>query len=162
MRDRAGRGRVSRLASTLGCALAFTIALGICPVAQAQSPNQPGSGSGTTGISSSQHGFGRPSMGTLSPDDDNYDPSMAERRMRAMNTERQKQMVSDAAKLLKLAQELNSEVAAANTGAFTPDQLRKIGEIEKLARSVRERMTSTAGETPSVLPPSGLTYPVHQ
>ncbi len=60
--------------------------------------------------------------------------------MPALNVERQKQMVSDANKLLKLARELNDEVATANTGTFTPDQLHKIAEIEKLARSVRERM----------------------
>jgi hypothetical protein len=99
-------------------------------------------------------------MGSLSPDDD-FDPSMAERRMRALNTERQKQMVSDAAKLLKLAQELNSEVASANSAAFTPDQLRKIAEIEKLAHSVRERMTSAVGESQTLMPPPNLTYPIH-
>ena len=39
--------------------------------------------------------------------------------MRALNTERQKQMVSDTDKLLKLARELNDEVAKANTGTLT-------------------------------------------
>jgi hypothetical protein len=151
-----------RLVCGLGSALALAVVLGCCGAAQAQSPTQPGSGSGTTGMSGTTHGgFGRPAMVPLSPDDDNYDPMMAERRLRALNIERQKQMVSDAAKLLKLAQELNSEVASANMGAFTPDQLRKIGEIEKLARSVRERMSAAVGETPSVLPPPNLVYPVH-
>ena len=45
-------------------------------------------------------------------DGDDYDPVMMERRMRALNIERQKQMVADANKLLKLARELNDEVAA--------------------------------------------------
>jgi hypothetical protein len=160
VRDRVIRAAVSRLACALRCGLVLAGILCVCSIAPAQSPNQSGSGNGTTGISASQHGFGRPGMGSLSPDDENYDPMMAERRMRALNAERQKQMVSDAARLLKLAQELNSEIASANTGAFTPDQLRKIGEIERLARNVREKMTSAAGETPSVLPPPGPTYPV--
>ena len=77
--------------------------------------------------------------------------------MRALNVERQKQMVADTNKLLKLAKELNDEVAAANTGSFTPDQLRKIGEIEKLAHSVRERMAAgSAMPDPSCRSPDGL------
>jgi hypothetical protein len=36
-----------------------------------------------------------------------FDPTMMERRIRALNNERQKDMVSDTDKLLKLAQELN-------------------------------------------------------
>jgi hypothetical protein len=70
---------------------------------------------------------------------DEYAPMMTERRIRALNIERQKQMVSDATKLLKLAKELNDELANTGTGTFSAEQLRKIGEIEKLARSVRER-----------------------
>jgi hypothetical protein len=155
-----------RLVCVLGVALAFFVVLGFSSATQAQMPTQPGSGNGSTGMSGSQgsgmgHGLGRSTLGTLGPDDDNFDPTMAERRMRALNIERQKQMVSDAAKLLKLAQELNSEVAASNSGAFTPDQLRRVGEIEKLARSVRERMSAAVGETPTVLPPPTLVYPVH-
>jgi hypothetical protein len=143
--------------------LPLAIALAACCAAQAQNSSQQGAGNGSSGMpgSATRSGFGRPNMGTLPGDDDNYDPVMAERRLRALNIERQKQMVSDATKLLKLAQELNSEVASANAGGFTPDQLRKIGEIEKLARSVRERMSSAVGETPAVLPPPTLTYPIH-
>jgi hypothetical protein len=84
---------------------------------------------------------------------DDTDPVMAERRMRALNVQRQKQIVSDADKLLKLARELNEELAAQNTGTFTPDELHKIAEIEKLARNVRQRMTDGASEPQSTLPP---------
>ncbi len=66
---------------------------------------------------------------------------MAERRIRALNIQRQKQMVADTDKLLKLAKELNEEVAKANTGTLTQDELHKIADIEKLARNVRQRMT---------------------
>jgi hypothetical protein len=78
---------------------------------------------------------------------------MAERRIRALNNERQKQMVSDTDKLLKLARELNEEVARANTGALTMDELHKIADIEKLARSVRQRMTESVGEPQTNMPP---------
>jgi hypothetical protein len=92
---------------------------------------------------------------------DNYDQIMMERRVRALNIERQKQMVAEANKLLKLAQELNDEVAASNTGTLTPEQLHKIAEIEKLARSVKERMASgVTPPQPAPNPPNLLVYPL--
>jgi len=75
-----------------------------------------------------------------------YDPTMIERRIRGLNNERQKEMVSDTNKLLKLAQELNDEVAAKNAGTLTYDQLHKMALIEKLARSVKEKMADGVGD----------------
>ncbi|MGA3100734.1 MAG: hypothetical protein ABSD61_02625 [Terracidiphilus sp.] len=75
-----------------------------------------------------------------------FDPTMMERRIRALNNERQKDMVSDTDKLLKLAQELNDEIAAKNAGTLTFDQLHKIAEIEKLAHSVKEKMADAVGQ----------------
>lgn len=69
-----------------------------------------------------------------------YDPIMMERRMNALNVARQKEMISDADKLLKLARELNDEIAAKGAASLTDDQLRRIAEIEKLAHSVKEKM----------------------
>ena len=68
-------------------------------------------------------------------------------------------MVADAGKLLKLAQELNDEVAASNTGSLTPEQLRKIAEIEKLARSVKERMTAGNVQSQPALTAPSFAYP---
>lgn len=93
-------------------------------------------------------------------DNEDVDPVMMERRMRALNIERQKQMVSDTNKLLKLAKELNDEIGTSNVGTFTPDQLRKIAEIEKLARNVKDRMTAGMSQPPSnMAPPPSLIYP---
>ena len=78
----------------------------------------------------------------------NDDPGFAERRLRALNADRQKHMVSEAARLLKLANELNAEVSGANPDSLTPAQLRKVGEIEKLAHSVKERMINSVGDAP--------------
>jgi hypothetical protein len=89
---------------------------------------------------------------------DNYDPTMMERRLNALNRERQKEMISDTNKLLKLAMELNDEIAANNTGTLTWDQLHKMAEIEKLARNVKEKMADGVGqmgpvpETPIAMP----------
>ncbi|MGH9607543.1 MAG: hypothetical protein ACRD3N_17775 [Terracidiphilus sp.] len=70
------------------------------------------------------------------------DSVFQERRMRAMNAERQKEMVSDTAKLLKLTAALNAEVNRDKSDSFTPEQLRQLAKIEKLARSVREKMAN--------------------
>jgi hypothetical protein len=75
-----------------------------------------------------------------SPFYDQYPPGEAEKRLRTINAERQKSMVSDTEKLLKLATELNSEIAQSNPGALTPAQLRKVAEIEKLAHNVKDKM----------------------
>ena len=90
---------------------------------------------------------------------DNYDPTMMERRLNALNRERQKEMISDTNKLLRLAMELNDEIAANNTGTLTWDQLHKMAEIEKLARNVKEKMADGVGQmgpnpdTPIAMPP---------
>jgi hypothetical protein len=84
---------------------------------------------------------------------------MAERRLNALNIERQKEMVSDTNKLLSLARELNEEVAANGSAPMTLNQLRKIAQIEKLARSVKEKMADGVGrpvmpmEMPLAMPP---------
>jgi hypothetical protein len=70
-----------------------------------------------------------------------FDAVMAERRLKMMNNERHKSLVSDSDKLFKLATELNNEIAGSNTGSLTPEQLHKVAEIEKLAHNVRDKMT---------------------
>jgi hypothetical protein len=66
-----------------------------------------------------------------------------EKRLRALNADRQKSMVSDTNKLLKLANELNAEVSTANSQSLTPAQLHKLGQIEKLAHNVKEKMSTS-------------------
>ncbi len=71
-----------------------------------------------------------------------------------LNTERQKELVSDTARLLKLAQELNQEVSSSESATMSPDQVRKVSEIGKLARSVRQKMTFGLGGDPLVPEPA--------
>jgi len=82
------------------------------------------------------------------------DPAVLARRMRVLNMERQKSMVSDTERLLKLAQELNGEIDKSNPEALTPVQLRKIGEIEKLARNVKQKMSISFAGGPSLEEPT--------
>lgn len=81
----------------------------------------------------------------------NGDPAMEEKRLNALNTERQKAMVADANKLVKLAAELNAEINGKNLGQLTPGQLRKVAEIEKLAHNIREKMSTSVKPAPSMM-----------
>jgi hypothetical protein len=63
------------------------------------------------------------------------------KRMRMLNMERQKSIISDADKLLRLTRELNDEISRVNPDSLTADQLHKIAEIEKLAHNVKEKMS---------------------
>lgn len=141
-----GSGQVRRALSA-GLGLALLVTLACAPAGR------------------SQGNFPRPimsrpdSMPTDPAAAGNYDPLMMA-RMNALNIQRQKAIVSDANKLLKLAKELNEEIAAKNAGAFTDDQLHKIAEIEKLARSVREKMAEGV-EQPSAVGPAPIGYIPH-
>jgi hypothetical protein len=73
-------------------------------------------------------------------------PLRDEKLQQAFNADRQKAMVSDTNKLLRLVNELNAEIASKDADSLSPGQLRKVAEIEKLARSVKEKM-SAAGKT---------------
>jgi hypothetical protein len=145
-----------RLSTGMGSAFLLVLACGLVCGSAGRSQSQGGSNGGQG------QGMGdmRPhhEVSTLSPDD--VDPAMAERRIRALNNERQKQIVSDTDKLLKLARELNEEVAKANTGSLNMDELHKIADIEKLARNVRQRMTETVGEPQSTMP-QPMVFPTH-
>jgi hypothetical protein len=66
-----------------------------------------------------------------------------ERQLRLLNADRQKELVADTNKLLKVARELDSEMTAADADIPTPAQLRKAAEIEKLAHSVKQKMVTS-------------------
>jgi hypothetical protein len=82
------------------------------------------------------------------------DPADAARRIRALNEMRQKALVSDTNKLLKLASEFEAETHKANSDSLTPEQLHKLATIEKLARSIKEKMSIPVAELPSYQPGS--------
>lgn len=60
--------------------------------------------------------------------------------IRQINIARQREMVSDAEKLVQLAGELDSEVRAAGNSPLSVAQLDKIARIQKLAHSVKDKM----------------------
>jgi hypothetical protein len=87
------------------------------------------------------------------------DPADAARRIRALNNMRQKALVSDTNKLLKLASEFEAEIHIANSDSLTQEQLHKLATIEKLARSIKEKMSIPVAELPSYQP--GTPPPMH-
>ncbi len=65
---------------------------------------------------------------------------MGARARMERNIERQKRLESYTRRLLALANELKTEVASSGTEAMTPEMRRKMDEIEKLARGVKDKM----------------------
>lgn len=74
-----------------------------------------------------------------------------ERRLRELNVAQHKSMVSDTEKLLKLVTELNAEISSKSPASLTPEQLRKVAEIEKLAHSVKDKMRDSVQGTPTFM-----------
>jgi hypothetical protein len=82
------------------------------------------------------------------------DPVDNEKLLRALNADRQKSMVSDTDKLLRLVDHLNAEIAHSQPDALTPGELREVAQIEKLAHNVKDKMsTSVRGTAPFRPPP---------
>jgi len=76
-----------------------------------------------------------------------------------LNAERQKSMVSDANKLLRLAREFNAEVTSGDSGLSPAQQAHKAAEIEKLAHNVREKMSFAVGMTLGLDSPFNASIP---
>lgn len=94
-------------------------------------------------------------------DDENV---FAHRQLNALNVERQKALVSDTQKLLKLAQELKTEIETSNQDTLSSGQIRKIASIEKLAHNVKQKMSESMVNGQPVGGPSlrDPTIPVRQ
>ena len=77
------------------------------------------------------------------------DFALQERLLRDWNAARQKELVSDTAKLLRLAGDLNAEVCDDRADTPVPIQLHQLETIEKLARSVKEKMSTSVRPAPA-------------
>ena len=104
-----------------------------------------GPSSGTTAQSVDQR-LGANGMHLPQPDDMNANDQsaiqMARKQRRALNLQRQRQLVSDTDKLVRLATELRSDVNGPKPAEISAANAQKADEIEKLAKSVREKMKS--------------------
>jgi hypothetical protein len=117
--------------------LAIALLLG-APMA-AQSP-------GTSGPPATPHlQVADPSLGF-------NDVPIAERQAKLLNAERQKAIVSNTARILQLARELNADATSGYSTLSAAERMHKAEEIEKLAKSVREKMTYAIGTPASSNP----------
>ena len=114
----------------------------------------------TSGQTTGRHGQSTPGMDVPGPMGPN--PTFQEHRIQELNLERQKEMVSDTEKLLQLTKQLNAEVARNHSDTLTPDQLRMLEKIEKLAKSIKDKMTNPVQGTifdqgfPPPMTPQGI------
>jgi len=130
----AGRARFGRAGSARtksgGTRLALALGLLLTLPGGAQNGQAP-HGAGSIGQQ----------IGGVLGDNSDSDPVEQEKRLKALNAERQKSLVADTNRLVKLATELNSELNGTHPESLNPAQMRKVAEIEKLAHSVKEKMS---------------------
>jgi hypothetical protein len=119
----------------------LSLLLGVPVVGQAPYPQIPSISNGRFG---QNHTDSNSPFGT--------DPTADEKRLRQLNLARHKEIVSDTARLLQLARELNDEIVDPGS-PLTETQMRKVAEIGKLARSVKEKMSFSVGGYPDLKSP---------
>ena len=78
--------------------------------------------------------------GTKAGREDEAMRSVAAHQTKLREEERQKRLVADTEKLLTLATQLHEDVSKTNKNVLSMDVIRRAEEIEKLARSVKEKM----------------------
>lgn len=71
---------------------------------------------------------------------DEAEKKMEHDREKKFNEERQAQLKRDTDKLFQLATQLKQAVAKSNENTLSLEVIKKAGEIEKLAKNVREKM----------------------
>src|SRR6266851_728685 len=96
-----------------------------------QNPPQPMPGRGNIGL---------PPIDGRDLTMDPLGPRLEEQQARTRNNERQKRLVADTNKLLSLATDLKQQLDKTNTDVLSVDVVKKAEEIEKLAKSVKDRM----------------------
>lgn len=84
------------------------------------------------------------------------DVRMEARRISQLNFIRQKQMASDAGKLLLLARKLNADANAGGTLMSKAERVRIASDIEKLAKSVKDKMTFAIGSPRDISQPYSM------
>lgn len=84
---------------------------------------------------------------------------MEHRQLKQLNKRRQQEIRDDTAKLFQLATELKAAVDKSNENVLSLDVVRKAGEVEKLAKQVKEKMKESVGPPLRVEPLPKTPYP---
>ncbi len=104
------------------------------------------SGGGTANPIQNQPMAGQNSIPGLPPINGRNDgpdplgPRMQDQQTKSRNSDRQRRLVEDTDRLLSLAADLKQQMDNTGKDAMSADMVRKAEEIEKLAKSVKERM----------------------
>lgn len=96
---------------------------------QMQGPAQPPAAPGIPGVNPS-----------ASSDSDPMTRRMNAEMVVKRNIQRQQEIIADTNKLLQLAQQLNSDVSKSSKDTLSLSVVKEADEIEKLAKSVKEKM----------------------
>lgn len=70
------------------------------------------------------------------------------RQVKLLNDQRQKVIVADSERILQLARELDADATSEIPTFSVAERMHKAEEIEKLAKTVREKMTNAVGVPP--------------
>jgi hypothetical protein len=81
-----------------------------------------------------------PVIGNITPDMEPTTQQTMDDQARLRNMDRQRKLVADTEKLVALANELKSDVDKSSKNTLSLDVIKKADEIEKLARSVKDKM----------------------
>ena len=122
-----------------GCVMALATPMTFAQMTGADQMGMPG-GASTSGRQSSQRQQVPQQPPSIVPDAGPTDGKLEHDQAKLRNVDRQKQIVADTQKLVTLANELNAAVEKSNKDTLSLDVIRKADEIEKLAKSVREKM----------------------
>ncbi len=90
----------------------------------------------------------QPHMQVLNPFTGFSQVTMEVRQAKMLNIQRQKAIVDDTDRILQLARELNADAIAENPVMSAAERMEKAEEIEKLAKTVRDKMTFAIGAPP--------------
>jgi hypothetical protein len=135
-----GRVRTAMMAVSLSATLFLSMADSPVPLA-AQTGIQSGVPSGThqTGGTMPASAGGPSPLGgpgALDPGSSPFPDLSRQKR----NDDRQRRIVSDTQRLLMLTSQLKAEVASSGAETMSPAMLKQMEEIEKLAKSVKDKM----------------------
>jgi hypothetical protein len=146
------RMNIMKLVRMAACATIFSL-VGFGMTAQGQGQQQPGGGTQAGGPQQQVGdlppiGATSPKMpgmkGGMQPSDPNANDPLAgkleDAQAKSRNVDRQKKLQADTERLLSLATELKEQVDKTDKNILSVDVIKKADEIEKLAKSVKDRM----------------------
>jgi hypothetical protein len=148
---RARRIGQSRATISGAVLLGIVLAVGISAAGREPAAQQHGghNGNGVPPVANepiTQPNIGQPGMlppldsSTSTATDPGVRAHMEAERVKALNDDRHKKLVTDVDKLISLSNELKTDVDKTNKDELSLDVIRKAQEIEKLAHDVQSRM----------------------